>query len=115
MLTVTGELHINRTYLDIVDKIKAVYKKYQANFFKQARSLLGLATQVDSGLFIIKKSVLDETEGINFKDINSELEFSLLLSQLGHKCVYNPNIQSFAYGQDCIFRQPKLTKRLNLL
>lgn len=112
---VTGELHINRTYLDIVDKIKAVYKKYQANFFKQARSLLGLATQVDSGLFIIKKSVLDETEGINFKDINSELEFSLLLSQLGHKCVYNPNIQSFAYGQDCIFRQPKLTKRLNLL
>lgn len=112
---VTGELHINRTYLDIVDKIKAVHKKYHANFFKQARTLLGLATQIDSGLFIIKKSVLDETEGIDFKDINSELEFSLLLSKLNHKCVYNPNIQSFAYGQDCTFKKPKLTKRLNLL
>ena len=109
---VTGELHINRTYLDIVDKIKAVHKKYIANFIKQARTLLGLATQIDSGLFIIKKSVLDETEGINFKDINSELEFSLLLSQIGHKCVYNPNIQSYAYGT---FKIPRLSKRFNLL
>lgn len=112
---VTGELTINRENLDIVDRIKAVYKKYQANFFKQSRSLLGLATNVDSGLFVIKKSVLDEVEDINFKDINSELEFSLLLSQTGHKCVYNPNIQSFILGQDCSFKKPRLTKRFKLL
>lgn len=112
---ITGEVNINRESLDIVDKIKAVRKKYQANFFKQARSLLGLATQVDSGLFIIKKSVLDDTEGVNFKDINSELEFSLLLSQTGHKCVYNPNIQSYVLGQDLTFKKPRLTKRFKLL
>jgi|InofroStandDraft_1065614.scaffolds.fasta_scaffold00818_35 cellulose synthase/poly-beta-1,6-N-acetylglucosamine synthase-like glycosyltransferase len=112
---VTGELNINREHLDIVDKIKAVHKKYQANFFKQARTLLGLSTQIDSGLFIIKKSVLEVTEGINFNDINSELEFSLLLSQTGHKCVYNPNIQSYVLGQDCTFKKPRLTKRFNLL
>ncbi len=112
---VTGELNINRENLDIVDKIKAVHKKYLANFFKQARTLLGLATQIDSGLFIIKKSVLDEIKEINFKDINSELEFSLLLSQFGHKCVYNPNIQSYIHGQDCLFKKPRLTKRFNLL
>jgi len=112
---VTGELHINRENLDIVDKLKAVRKKYQANFFKQARTLLGLATQVDSGLFIIKKSVLDDTNGINFKDVDSELEFSLLLSQSGHKCVYNPNIQSYILGQDCLFKKTRLTKRFNLL
>lgn len=112
---ITGEVNINRENLDIVDKIKAVYKKYQANFFKQARSLLGLATQVDSGLFIIKRSVLEKTEGINFKDINSELEFSLLLSQTGHKCVYNPNIQSYILGQDCLFKKPRISKRFNLL
>ncbi|MBO5385364.1 glycosyltransferase family 2 protein [bacterium] len=111
---VTGELEINRESLDIVDKIKAVHKKYHANFFKQARSLLGLATQIDSGLFIIKRDVLDEINGINFKDINSELEFSLLLSQTGHKCVYNPNIQSYILGQDCLFKKPRLTKRFNL-
>lgn len=112
---ITGELNVNRENLDIIDKIKAVHKKYLANFFKQSRTLLGLATQIDSGLFIIKKSVLDELNGINFKDINSELEFSLLLSQSGHKCVYNPNIQSSILGQDCTFKKPRLTKRFNLL
>ncbi len=112
---VTGELNINRDNLDIVDQIKSVHKKYQANFLKQARSLLGLATQVDSGLFIIKKSALEDIDGIKFKDINSELEFSLLLSQAGHKCVYNPNIQSYILGQDCTFRQPRISKRFNLL
>ena len=112
---VTGEVTINRDNLDIVDRIKAVYKKYQANFFKQARSLLGLSTNIDSGLFIVKKSVLDKVKEINFKDVNSELEFSLLLSKSGHKCIYNPNIQSYILGQDCTFRKPRLTKRFNLL
>ncbi len=112
---VTGEVNISRENLDIIDKIKAVRKKYQANFFKQARSLLGLATQIDSGLFIIKKGVLDDIGEIYFNDINSELEFSLLLSQAGHKCVFNPNIQSYVLGQDITFKKPKITKRFNLL
>lgn len=112
---ITGEVNINRTNLDIIDKVKAVHKKYQANFFKQARALLGLATSVDSGLFIIKKYVLDKIEQIDFKDIDSELQFSLLLSELGHKCTFNPNIQSYILGQDCLFKKPRLTKRFSLL
>jgi len=112
---VTGELNINRESLDIIDTVKAVHKKYLANFLKQARTLIGLATNVDSGLFIVKKSVLDGVNGINFKDVNSELEFSLMLSKSGHKCVYNPNIQSSILGQDCMFRNPRLSGRFNLL
>lgn len=112
---VVGELNISRENLDVVDKIKAVYKKYIANFFKRARTLCNLATNIDSGLFIVKKSVIDELDNIDFKDINSELEFSLLLSKIGHKCVYNPNIQSYVYGQDCLFKNPKLTKRFELI
>lgn len=112
---ITGELLVSREHLDIVDKIKAVYKKYIANFFKQARTLCSLATTVDSGLFIIRKSVIDELEQIDFKDINSELGFSFLLSQTGHKCVYNPNIKSYAYGQDCSFKNPRLTKRFKII
>lgn len=112
---VTGEVNISSDNLDIIDRIKAVYKKYQANFFKQARSLMGLATNIDSGLFIVKKTVLDKVDQINFKDVNSELEFSLLLSQTGHKCIYNPNIQSYILGQDCTFKRPRLTKRFNLI
>lgn len=112
---VTGEINVNRTNLDIVDKIKVVHKKYIANFFKQARTLLGLATRIDSGLFIVEKSVIDELNEINFKDINSELAFSLLLAQTGHKCMYNPNIQSYVLGQDCSFKNPRLSFRFRLL
>lgn len=112
---VTGEVNISRVNLDIVDKIKAVYKKYIANFFKQARTLCGLATIVDSGLFVVKKEVIDEFEQLNFKDINSELEFSLELTKAGHKCVYNPNIQSYVFGQDCTFKNPRLTKKFALI
>lgn len=112
---VTGEVNVNRENLDIVDKIKAVYKKYQANFFKQARSMCGLATMIDSGLFIVRKDVIDELDEIKMKDVNSELEFSLHLSQSGNKCVYNPNIQSYVYGQDCSFKNPNLSKRFELI
>ena len=41
--------------LDIIDTIKAVYLKYHMNFINKARTLLGLAVQADSGVFIIKK------------------------------------------------------------
>ena len=112
---VTGEVNINRENLDIIDKIKAVYKKYIANFFKQARTLCGLATTVDSGLFVIKKEIFEQVENFDINDINSELEFSLKLTQMGHKCVYNPNIQSYVYGQDCAFKKLRLTKRLSLI
>ena len=112
---VTGEVNINRTNLDIVDKIKAVYKKYIANFFKRARTLCGLANTIDSGLFIVRKEVLDKFEEVQFDDRNSELEFSLLLSKFDHKCIYNPNIQSYIYGEDCSFKNPRLTKRFSLI
>ncbi len=112
---IVGEVNINRESLDIVDKIKAVYKKYLANFFKQARTLCGLSTTVDSGLFIIKKEILDNFEEVNFKDPDCELEFSLLLTKYGHKCIYNPNIQSYVYGQDYSFKKPRLTKKIELI
>lgn len=112
---VTGEVNISRENLDIIDKSKAVHKKYIANFFKQARTLCGLATIIDSGLFIIKKEVINEFEQIDCKDANSELEFSLELTKAGHKCVYNPNIQSYVYGQDCSFKRPRLSKKFALI
>lgn len=77
--------------------------------------MCGLATVVDSGLFIVKKEVIDEFEGVKFNDINSELEYSLLLTESGHKCIFNPNIQSYVYGMDCTFKNPRLTKRFKLI
>lgn len=110
----SGETLMLTENLDIVDKIKAVYQKYHMNFIRQARSLFGLAAQADSGVFIIKKNIVDQIGAVDFKDIDSELKYSLLLSKIGCRCTYNPNIQTFVNAEGYIFRRPRLSKRLKL-
>ena len=100
--------------LDILDKIKAVYQKYHMNFIRKARSLFGLAAQADSGVFIVRKSIVDQIGAVDFKDVNTELKYSLLLSKIGCRCAYNPNIQTFVSSEGYIFRRPRLSVRLKL-
>ena len=66
----SGETLMLMDNLDIVDKIKAVYQKYHMNFLRQARSLFGLASQADSGVFVIKKEIVDTIGAVDFKDID---------------------------------------------
>lgn len=97
-----------------VDKIKAAYQKYHMNFMRKARSLFGLAASADSGVFAIKKKVVDEIGCVDFKDINSELKYSMLLSKINCPCTYNPNIQTYVDTVNYEFRKPRLSARLNL-
>ena len=108
----SGETLMLTDNLDIVESIKAVYQKYHMNFIRQARSLFGLAAQADSGVFIVKKSVVDQLGAVDFSDINGELKYSLLLSKTGFKCSYNPNIQTFVNSEEFVFRRPRLSQRL---
>lgn len=110
----SGETLMLTDNLDIIDRIKAVYQKYHMNFIRQARSLFGLAAQADSGVFIIKKEIVDQIGSVDFKDIDSELKYSLLLSKIGCRCTYNPNIQTFVNSEEYVFRRPRLSKRLKL-
>ena len=70
----SGETIIDIENFGPIDKIKAAYQKYHMNFLRRARSLFGLASQADSGVFIIKKDIVNEIGDVDFKDINSELK-----------------------------------------
>ncbi len=109
-----GETVLLSENLDIVDRIKAVYQKYHMNFINKSRSLLGLANLADTGLLVMRKEILDKIGMVDFKNINSELKYSLILSQIGCKCTYNPNIQTFIADESYIFRRPRLSERLKL-
>lgn len=109
-----GETIILSESLGPIDKIKAAYQKYQMNFISKARSLFGLATNIDSGLLIIKKEIVDQIGAIDFKDTNGELKYSLLLSKISNRCVYNPNIQVLADNSTYEFKKNRLSTRLNL-
>jgi hypothetical protein len=110
----SGETLMLTDTLGPVDKIKAAYQKYHMNFIRKSRSLFGLASQADSGVFIIKKDIVDKITTVDFKDINSELKYTLLLSKIGYPCYYNPNIQTFVDTVSYEFRKPKLSARLDL-
>lgn len=111
---ISGETIIDVTNLGPIDKVKAVYQKYHMNFIRKARSLFGLAAQADSGVFIIKHQLVKQIGDVDFKDINSELKYSLLLSKVGQKCTYNPNIQTVVDTTNYTFRKPRLSCRLDL-
>ena len=110
----SGETIIDMENFGPIDKIKAAYQKYHMNFIRRARSLFGLASQADSGVFIIKKDIVNQIGDVDFKDINSELKYSLLLSKIKYKCTYNPNIQTVVDSTNYVFRKPRLSARLNL-
>jgi len=110
----SGETLILTDNLGPVDKIKAAYQKYHMNFMRKARSLFGLAASADSGVFVIKKSIVDEIGSIDFKDINTELKYSMLLSKIKCPCTYNPNIQTYVDTANYEFRKPRLSARLSL-
>ena len=114
---ISGETIIDMENFGPIDKIKAAYQKYHMNFLRRARSLFGLASQADSGVFIIKKDIVTQIGDVDFKDINSELKYSLLLSKIKFKCTYNPNIQ-ITYLENRVFQQgwiysEKLSRRFS--
>ena len=111
---ISGETIIDMENFGPIDKIKAAYQKYHMNFLRRARSLFGLASQADSGVFIIKKDIVTQIGDVDFKDINSELKYSLLLSKIKFKCTYNPNIQTVVDSTNYVFRKPRFSARMDL-
>lgn len=110
----SGETLILTDNLGPVNKIKAAYQKYHMNFIRKARSLFGLASSADSGVFVIKKHIVDQIGSVDFKDINSELKYGLLLSKVKCPCIYNPNIMTYVDTANYEFKKPRLSARLNL-
>lgn len=111
---ISGETVIEIDCLNFVDRIRAAYQKYHMNFIRRARSLFGLAAHADSGVFIIKNSIVKEIGDVDFKDVNSELKYSLLLSKIRCRCTYNPNIQTIVHPANYVFRKPSLSYRMDL-
>lgn len=111
---ISGETVIEIDCLGVVDRIKAAYQKYHMNFMKSARSHFGLAAQADSGVLVIKTDVIRQIGEVDFKSVNTELKYSLLLSRISNRCTYNPNLQTIVHPANYVFRKPNLSYRLDL-
>lgn len=100
--------------LNLRQKIKVTFHKYYTNFLQKSRSLMGLATTIDSDILIMRQDLIEKIGCIDFQNINTELKYSLLLSKIGCKCVFNPNIKTYLNVDEFDLRIPSLTTRLKL-
>lgn len=100
--------------LNLRQKIKYTFHKYYTNFLQKSRSLMGLAATIDSDILIMRQDLMEKIGCVDFQNINSELKYSLLLSRIGCKCTFNPNIKTYVNIDEFDLRIPSLSTRLSL-
>lgn len=111
---ISGSTILMGEKLNLIRKIKITFHKYYTNFILTSRSLIGLANIIDSDIFIMRSDLMEKIGCIDFQNINTELKYSLLLSRIGCKCSFNPNVKTYANVDDFDLRIPSLTTRLSL-
>ena len=100
---------------NIREKILDAYNTYKNNIINTSRSILGLSTLVNSDCCIIKQNVIEKVQCIDFKDINSELKYSVMLSKLNYKSSFDPNIVTYMERSDYKIRKASFSYRISLL
>lgn len=111
---VSGSTILVGENLNLRQKIKVNFHKYYMNFLQKSRSLLGLATTIDSDILIMRQDLVEKIGCIDFQNINAELKYSLLLSKIGFKCIFNPNVKTYINVDDFDLRIPSLSTRFSL-
>lgn len=111
---ISGSTILMGEKLNLRKKIKVTFHKYYTNFLQKSRSLLGLATTIDSDILIMRQDLMEKIGCIDFQNINTELKYSLLLSRIGCKCTFNPNIKTYVNVDEFDLRIPSLSARFSL-
>ena len=106
--------YVSRTK-NVLTKIKTTYHSYIDRVFNCGRSLLGLATVVDTDVFVIRKEVLDKIQCVDFKDVNSELKYTTLLVRNGFIPKYCPLVKTYTSIDNYKDRKPSVSFKLNLV
>lgn len=99
---------------NLIKNIKITFHKYYTNFIQKSRSLMSLASIIDSDILVMRQDIMEKIGCIDFQNINTELKYSLLLSKVGFKCTFNPNIKTYINVDDFNLRIPSISARIAL-
>lgn len=111
---ISGSTILMGENLNLRQKIKNTFHKYYTNFLLKSRTLLGLAVTIDSDILVMRQDLMEKIGCIDFQNINTELKYSLLLSKIGCKCSFNPNVKTYINIDDFDLRIPSISARLGL-
>jgi len=100
---------------DFWQNVKAIYARYINKFFMIPRTRLGLTNILNTDSFVIRKSVLNQIAVFDFRNIMSELVYTLKLAQEGISVAVIDDLRVYDSIDKFEFRTPSLTKRLGLM
>ena len=93
---ITGAVNLLcKDELSLIDNIKYNYNQYKNNFIQKSRARLGLSTLINSDALVIRKQIIDAIGSVNFKNVNEELKYTLLLAKLNCKCMFDANVKVY--------------------
>ncbi len=111
---IVGSTEIFLEDANYYEKVFSNVNEYNVNIMKLGRSQLGLAVPIDSDITIIKHEVLEKVRCIDFKDANSELKYSFLLTGVNYPPKFVPEIKTYVSSIDYEIRRPDFAFKMSL-
>ena len=79
--------------------------KFNNSVIKSGRARLSLCNPINSGNLAIKHDIIKTVQCIDFKDANSELKYSFLLTGSGFKPIFHNEIKTYVFSHDFVPRR----------
>jgi len=100
--------------LSFWENVKSAYSMFISSFVYKTRTRLGLTNIINTDSFVIKKDLLNRIANFDFKDLISEVNYTLKLAEEGVKVAYVEDLKVYESIINHSFRIPSLSKRLGL-
>ncbi|MDD3236956.1 MAG: glycosyltransferase family 2 protein [Candidatus Gastranaerophilales bacterium] len=97
-------------YERMIDRIN----RYSNNIIKTGRSVLRLAARIDSDVVAIKQEVIEKIRCVDFKDVNSELKYTVLLTRNNFVPIYSPEVKTWVDIASYNSESPSVSYRFSL-
>ena len=100
--------------MTLAENIKSAYSRYITKFYEKARTNIGFTTILNSDAFVITKDLLNKIASFDFRDINSEMNYTFKLAKEEIKIPLVDDIRVYDSINKFNFRIPSLSQRFNL-
>lgn len=96
------------------DCVKVTYSKYISKFLYNTRTSLGLTNLINTNAFVIKHDLLNKIGSFDFKDIISEMRYTLRLASEKINISYVDDLKVYRPLEKFDLRIPSISKRFGM-
>ncbi len=94
--------------------VKSAYSRYCNKFILKTRTRMGLTNIINTDSFVIKRNILYKMESFDFRNIISELQYTLKLAKDNIKVAFVDDLRVYTCIDKFDLRIPSLSQRLGI-